>query len=67
MALNIESARAIDREINLPSSIRGFEDRAFIVSIGPAGISVREKNRSESRSMTWREILSYACMHCPER
>lgn len=67
MALDINTARPIDREVQLPSNIRGFEDRQFIVSIGPAGISVREKNRSESRSMTWREILSYACMHCPER
>lgn len=67
MALEIAKARAIDREISLPSNIKGFDDRAFIVSIGPSGLTVREKNRSEARSVTWRELLSFLCLHCPER
>jgi len=67
MALDINTARAIDREVSLPSNIRGFDDRAFVVSIGPSGLVVREKNQSAARSVTWRELLSFMCLHCPER
>lgn len=66
MALSINDARPIEREITLKSNVRGFEDRAFVVSVGPNGITVREKNRTARRACTWRDLLSYLCLHAPE-
>lgn len=67
MALAIEDARPTTREITLPSSIRGFDDRTFKVTCSAKGIEVREKgDRGVARRLSWREFMSWVVLHCPE-
>jgi hypothetical protein len=67
MALAVNKARPIEREVKVPSGIKGYEDRVFLIGINSAGITLREKGKREYRSMQFANFARWMFTHAPLR
>lgn len=66
MALPVTEARAIEREITLKSSLKGFDDRIFLLGLSGSGLTLREKGKRESRKMSFEDFVRWMVVHAPE-
>lgn len=67
MALDIQRAKRVTREVTVWAGVAGLPDRVFVVTMSAAGLVVKEKGMRTVRSLTWRQLLGLMVLHAPER
>ncbi len=67
MALSVKAARPVEREITIPSGVKGYPDRVFLIKITGKGLTFREKGKREYRSIKFADLARWMVMHAPIR
>jgi hypothetical protein len=67
MALSVEKARSIEREVTIRSSVKGLPNREYLIGLTGSGVTLREKGAREARSLTYRQLIGMMLIHCSEK
>lgn len=61
---DIKTQTRIERAVKVPSGIKGFEDREFVIVITSHGIGLRKKGETDMYNFqTWNEWIRWMYAH----